>query len=80
MLNAEELGNIERCLDEAGVLPGPYRDGYRACMRDALGCFKSRAFEEMVEREFTEAVVKVWAQAMAKDLFAEIERTLEKKP
>jgi len=80
MLTVEELGNIEKSLDAAGIPAGLYRDGYRASMKDIVEYLKSKAFEEMVERAFSEAVVKAWAQAMAKDFFAEIARAFEKKP
>ena len=73
MLTEYELGNIEKSLDDAGVSPGLYRDGYLACMRDALECIKSKAFEEMVQRAFVEAVLKTWSEAMAKDFFDRVD-------
>ena len=74
MFTEDELGKIEKCLDDGGVPPGLYREGYRACMRDALELIKSKAFEEMVQRAFVEAAVKAWAEAMAKDLFGRVQR------
>ena len=73
MLIEEELGKIEKSLDDAGVPPGLYRDGYRACMRDTLEGFKSKAFEEMVQRALFEAALKTWAEAMMHDFFDRVD-------
>ena len=80
MLTKEELGSIEKCLDDAGVSPGLYRDGYRACLRNMLEGFKSKAFEEMMQRAFVEAALKVWSEAMAKDFFDRFERAFRQSP
>ena len=79
MFTEEELGNIERSLDDAGVSPGLYRDGYLACMRDILEGFKSKAFEEMVQQEFIQALVKVWAEAMIRNHFESVKQAFGKR-
>lgn len=79
MLTVEELGNIEKCLDDTGVSHGLFREGYRACLRDALECLKSKAFEELLWREYVQAAVKVWAEANVHKHFDNFKRAFEEK-
>ena len=65
MLTKEELRNIEKILDDTGIVPGLYRDGYCACLRDMVESVKSKIFEEMVQQAFIEAMLKAWAEATA---------------
>ena len=79
MFTEEELGNIEKSLDDAGLPAGLYREGYRACLRDILEGFKSKAFEEMVQQEFIQALVKVWAEAMIRNHFESVKQAFGKR-
>ena len=78
MLTAEELGNIEKSLDAVGMPAGLYRDGYRASMKDMLGYLKSKAFGEMVQREFVQAMVKSWLEAMMHDFSGSVQQAFGK--
>jgi hypothetical protein len=78
MLTAEELGNIEKSLDDAGMPAGLYRDGYRAATRHCLECIKSKAGEEMVQRAFVQAMVKSWLEALMHDFFGSVQQAFGK--
>ena len=71
-MTAEELGNIEKFLDDAGISAGLYRDGYRTAMKLMFEFFKSKPFEEMVQRAFAQAMVKSWLEAMMHDFFGSV--------
>jgi len=67
MLTKEEARNIEKVLDDTGIGPGLYRDGYRKCLKDLVEFIKSKNFEEMVQQAFIEALQKAWTEAVAKN-------------